>query len=101
MIPWALVQDFAAKLGWAWDRAGRPQLEVSSWYRTAERNRAVGGHPRSQHLLALAVDVVGTPASLHAFQHAADDATLHPIMDERHLHVQLFIAGAVDHLLQA
>lgn len=38
--------------------AGR-RAGVSSWYRSPERNRFVGGHPESQHQLGTAIDVVG------------------------------------------
>ena len=31
---------------------------VTSWYRTVDHNAEVGGHPRSAHLVGLAVDVV-------------------------------------------
>ncbi len=31
---------------------------VTSWYRTAKRNKRVGGRPTSRHLKGLAVDVV-------------------------------------------
>lgn len=31
---------------------------VTSWVRTPERNARVGGHPRSLHLVGLAMDVV-------------------------------------------
>ena len=32
--------------------------ELTSWWRSVERNQAVGGHPRSQHLWGLAFDLV-------------------------------------------
>lgn len=37
-------------------RAGAP-LRINSAYRTPEHNRAVGGSPRSQHVLAKAADI--------------------------------------------
>jgi len=34
------------------------KFSVTSWIRTPKRNKHVGGHPHSKHLLGLAVDIV-------------------------------------------
>jgi uncharacterized protein YcbK (DUF882 family) len=49
--------------------AEEPGLRVSSTLRTAARNRAVGGSPRSFHLRGRAVDFTG---DLYTLQRAAD-----------------------------
>lgn len=50
------VQLLAEALQTVRDRVGAP-LEVSSGYRTRRHNRAVGGSPGSQHLMARAADI--------------------------------------------
>ena len=41
-----------------------PDLTITSGYRTAARNRAVGGAPQSGHLRGRAVDLTGTLTDL-------------------------------------
>lgn len=54
------VEEFAAA---AFDYGQAFSASVTSWGRTVERNRAVGGVARSAHLAWLAVDVVYDGAS--------------------------------------
>ena len=74
---------------------------ISSWYRTPEHNRRVGGHPESQHLAGLAIDVV-LPGSDPGFnpQLAFDleRVGLVPVREPTHLHVQAFAAGVAARL---
>lgn len=60
-------------------------LRVTSWYRDAARNAAVGGVPGSRHLRGLAVDVVAADPSRAARAFRASGLY---VLDERdHLHV--------------
>lgn len=72
--------------------AGPFQAEVTSWFRTPERNAAVGGHPESQHLVGTALDVV-TPNPRDWPQIAARLRWAKGIVESDHLHVQLYPAG--------
>ncbi|MNC89294.1 Peptidase M15 [compost metagenome] len=38
--------------------SARPMFRLTSWYRSSERNAAVGGAPNSLHVEGLAIDVV-------------------------------------------
>lgn len=70
-----------------------PTLRLSSWYRDAATNRRVGGHPQSQHLLGLALDVVGSRDELDAFLVQVRIAGLVGLDEGSHVHVQLLPAG--------
>ena len=41
--------------------AGGSRGSVTSYIRSAERNRQVGGHPESLHMVGLAADIVYSP----------------------------------------
>lgn len=65
---------------------------VTSGYRTEKRNRMVGGHPDSQHLLGLAADIVPDDWD------SADDIVfdchrmgLIAIVEKTHVHIQALI----------
>jgi hypothetical protein len=62
---------------------------VTSWWRTVERNRAVGGVIRSAHLAGLAVDVVydGAPPGPEA-DRMLSDLGLVRIHEGDHDHIQ-------------
>lgn len=68
-------------------------LRASSWWRDAETNRRVGGHPDSQHLLGLALDVTGPAEVLQDFLIAARLQGLTALDERTHAHIQLFPAG--------
>lgn len=79
-----------------WDFATRandllsfwPEARVTSWWRNPQRNREVGGHPRSRHLLGLAFDAV-LPRGLIG-DYLADVRTvgLRGLDEGDHVHVQ-------------
>jgi len=69
---------------------------VTSWFRTAERNRIEGGSPDSQHLFALAMDFALPASELIVALERARLAGLVPSPTAKDvLHVQLFPAGAL------
>jgi hypothetical protein len=45
-------RDVRKLLGWC------SELSVTSWYRSPSRNAEVGGHPKSKHIIGMAVDLV-------------------------------------------
>jgi len=47
--------------------SGNPAITLTSWYRTPERNREVGGVPNSLHVQGLAIDLF-KPRGNAAFQ---------------------------------
>ncbi len=69
---------------------------VTSWFRTAERNRIEGGSAESQHLFALAMDF-GVPADQMQsdIQEAFRSGLIGVSSGRDTLHVQLFPAGAL------
>ena len=48
---------FASRVNLAWQRAGRPSVQVTSYLRDVRGNQLAGGAPDSQHLIGTAVDV--------------------------------------------
>lgn len=72
---------------------GYEQLRASSWWRDEETNRRVNGHPDSQHLLGLALDVTGPPGVLADFLISSRLQGLVAIDEGTHAHLQLFPAG--------
>jgi len=68
---------------------------VTSWFRTPEMNRMAGGASESQHLFGLAMDIVAPPQFKHAVVRALRGAGLVVVEEKRHVHVQLFPAGAL------
>ena len=76
---------------WAAERGLRQATAVPSWFRTPDENARVGGHPDSQHLVALAFDAVGPDLS----QLAADlsRAGFRVVRYSDHIHAQVLAAG--------
>ena len=73
------------------------QVGVSSWFRTPDANRDAGGDRESQHLFALAWDVVTPVHLLDAVAQVARGAGLIAVPNPREgiVHLQLFPAGAL------
>lgn len=91
-----LVLVFLQRVGSAvGNTAGFSGLRASSWYRDPEDNRRVGGHPQSQHLFGLGLDVVGAQEVLERLAIEARGAGLTAIEERTHLHLQLFPAGVL------
>lgn len=70
-----------------------PSIRVSSWWRSAVDNRRVGGHPDSQHLLGLALDLVGEEEELRDLLFDVRQVGMIAVMEATHLHIQLLPAG--------
>lgn len=70
-----------------------PSLRITSWYRDPETNIRVNGAWDSQHLLGLAVDVVGEERDLIQFEANVRSVGLVAVRYSTHLHVQLLHSG--------
>lgn len=70
--------------------------QVTSWWRSAGHNKAVGGSPRSQHLAGLAIDVASPrPHAMVSEARALGlSAIYHSVEGGRwHVHIQRYPAG--------
>ncbi len=72
------------------------ELWATSWYRTSDHNREVGGAPYSQHLVGWALDVAG--ADQFEFARRAEHTGLIVVRERDHVHVQVFPAGVLQRL---
>jgi len=77
-------------------------LSLTSWFRTAEKNRTEGGSPESQHLFGLAWDLAVPEQAGSVVGQVSRDvvnqlqaAGLTAIIERRHVHVQMFPAGVL------
>lgn len=68
-----------------------PGARVTSFWRSPERNALCGGHPESQHLVGLAIDVVH-PGALAAFHRVG---LVHTIDEGDHVHNQVYAPGVL------
>lgn len=75
------------------------QTVLTSWFRSPNENRRVGGDPDSQHLVGLAFDVVpGKGTSPLAINEAAQifrRLGFEVVPAAKHIHVQVFPAGVL------
>ena len=64
-------------------------FSVTSWFRSTNRNKLVGGHANSLHLVGLAVDIiVDNPAQAQELTSFAHQLGLLAIVEKDHVHVQ-------------
>lgn len=71
------------------------RVGVTSWFRTAEKNRIEGGHEDSQHLFGLAMDLSAAPQLIPDVVSVAKQNHLIAVQERDHVHVQLFPAGVL------
>lgn len=57
-------------------------FQVTSWLRTPEHNKAIGGAPKSMHLTGLATDIIPTHMSVEEARKAIKDSKLYPGRNE-------------------
>ena len=76
--------------------AAPPGLQVTSWWRDRATNAAVGGHPESQHLFALALDLVAPDQRQLARQ--LRRVGLVAVEEGTHVHAQALPAGSLRRL---
>lgn len=89
---WPLYEDAYWRMGYLHRSC---PCRLTSLYRDEESNRAVGGAPRSQHLLALAGDWVVSEEYKGQFLQTAAFLGLIAIDEGSHIHVQRYEAGAL------
>lgn len=66
------------------------QCSVTSWIRTPNRNRKVGGHERSNHIVGFGADLVpDDPAAKAALVAAARKLNLDAIDEGDHVHIEV------------
>jgi len=76
-------------------------FRVTSWWRSQNRNRSVGGHPYSQHLIGLAMDIQPIEgASLWSLEQALEDNNLRTVTYQTHVHAQLWPAGKLESFIR-
>jgi len=67
----------------------RWKCSVTSWIRTEEHNKTIGGHPESLHRWGLAVDIVADDQNdLQWILADIREAKLHYKVESDHIHVQ-------------
>jgi len=75
-----------------------PGTIITSWFRSPEENAAVGGHPRSQHLVGWAFDVVAPQGQAGRLADALRRNQFEAVVESDHVHAQVFTAGVLEAL---
>lgn len=96
-----LSADFDRFLNAAWRVFNQTPFRATSWWRSVERNREVGGALYSQHLVGLALDVVPLPgATFREVRAEAIAAGLYAVVEPDHVHLQAWPAGRLESILR-
>lgn len=87
------VNVFVLLLAQVLQASGARGLSVTSWLRTEQKQRELleegRGVVRSLHLKGLAMDLIGSPAAIQAFQRGWIGLGLDAQLEADHLHVEL------------
>ncbi len=75
-----------------------PSIRLTSWYRDEVTNRRVGGAPDSQHLLGLALDLIGKELDLRQLVLQVRAVGVIAVREPRHVHLQALPAGVARHV---
>jgi hypothetical protein len=82
---------WGAFIGAAQFAYAREPFQVTSWWRSMDRNRELGGDPDSQHLVAAAFDAYPATPQVAA---ALEAAGFIVVREWDHIHAQAWPAGA-------
>lgn len=75
--------------------AGPNVARITSWQRSSAENRAVGGDPYSQHLIAFAIDAIAAGSRAVELERQARAAGLVIVDEIDHHHAQVLRAGTL------
>jgi len=91
--PYGVWTKLSERLGWV--LSAFPGLVLTSWWRSPQFNREVGGADTSQHLLGLAFDVSGSRPNMEGALWYARAIGWEAVFEGDHVHLQAFKAGTL------